>query len=162
MTQKQQPEFQAELNGVRIMRTVRPDGIAVYHRDDYKLLENTNAEKGEHKTCCSWLEYHFPALADLTWHTANERMGNARHGAELKQMGVKSGVSDFITLCTGAAHPAGAFELKREQYKGSRMSKEQREFLLSAMDSGKFACCCHGADAFKVAVCEYLGVDLVP
>lgn len=83
----------------------------------------------------------------LTWmHCPNESKRSARFGAELKRMGMKSGFPD-VAIFTPPPGKFGingvAIELKRQS--GSRVSTEQRDWLVALEATGWKTAVCFGA-----------------
>lgn len=142
----------SSLGNVKI--TLHPDGYWLFEQEGARELtrQQCNGESAEQKTVWGWLCEQHPQMVRLTWHTPNEIAANAFYGAQQKQMGKQSGVSDLVTLY-GAG---GAFELKRVNPALYRMSKEQKQFLQAVAASGKFACCAWGAVAMQRAIMFYL------
>jgi hypothetical protein len=113
-------------------------------------------ERAEQIDAISWLTYHYPVEATLTFHAPNETAGNAFHHAMRAKEGVKAGVPDIIHLGGTDVWRAGLFEMKRLDRTKSRLSDEQREFLESASERGCFAAVCYGFEAFKEAWIFYM------
>lgn len=85
------------------------------------------------------------SAADLVWfHCPNgARFGGknpAMHGAIMKRLGVRAGVSDFILLHNGNFH---ALELKAP---GGRPTESQLEFLSDVNRAGGYSVCAEGLD----------------
>lgn len=83
------------------------------------------------------------------WHTANgARYGGknpAMHGAIMKSLGVRAGVSDFVFLHKGLFY---ALELKAA---GGKPTEAQQSFMDDVNRAGGFACYVAGLDtALKV------------
>jgi hypothetical protein len=84
------------------------------------------------------------------WHTQNgARYGGknpAMHGAIMKSLGVRAGVSDFVFLYDGRFY---ALELKA--IGGGNPTEEQQKFIADVNAAGGFAVCAKGLDlALKV------------
>lgn len=133
-------------------------GFYLFEQEGARQVERKqcNSESAEQKTLWAWLEYEYPQVAELTFHVPNEISANAFYGAQQAQIGKKGGVSDLVSLYSGARWHAGCFELKRVNPALYRPSRTQREFLGAAHEQGKFACCCWGAEAMKRAFMFYL------
>lgn len=82
------------------------------------------------------------------WHTANgmfaggrrNRKGASIHGAIMKGLGVRAGVSDFVLIHNSRIF---ALELKAE---GGRASEAQMQFISDLNAAGGFGCICEGLD----------------
>lgn len=128
------------------------------HADGYWIYCDTEAkgdcrlEVSEQIDAMAWLKEFHQDARKLTFHVPNESDSKPQHRASLQQQGVTSGVSDIITLWG----PGAAFEMKRVIKAKSSVSKEQREFLASAVAQKKFAALCYGASAFRQAWVDYL------
>lgn len=89
------------------------------------------------------------------FHVPNQgRVGGRRgfiHGAILKSLGVRAGVSDFILL-----HNREFFALELKAAKG-RPSEEQLEFIHDVNNAGGFAACATGYD-MAIAFLETWGL----
>jgi len=116
-----------------------------------------NLEATEQKALAAWINYKFP---DVNWfHVANEgkRLGA---GKELKEMGMKKGVSDVVILTSGECYKFGVIELKRKDRTKSRLQHEQSEFMTKVIRDGGFAAVAYGLDEAKKAFIFYMtGVD---
>lgn len=88
-----------------------------------------------------------PAKDLLWWHTPNgARYGGknpAMHGAIMKRLGVRAGVSDFVFVHKGRFY---ALELKAE---GGRPTEHQIQFLQDVNRAGGFSVC---ADSYDRAI----------
>lgn len=125
------------------------DGIRVY---DSHYRGPCNTERGEHISCMSWLELHYPERWPLIFHAANETKGTAQHMVMRRRMGVKPGVSDIIDI----GGPVGAFELKRQDRTRSSVSAAQRDFLTANALAGGFSAVCYGYECFRLAFIDYV------
>lgn len=125
------------------------DGYWVYFDDE--ALADCRYEASEQIDAMAWLKEFYPTARKLTFHVPNESDAKPQHRASLQQQGVTAGVSDIITLYGAGA----AFEMKRCHKSKSKVSKEQKEFIISASRQGHFAAICYGAEAFKEAWRDY-------
>lgn len=80
-------------------------------------------------------------LDDVIFHVANERACTPQHGAILKRMGVKSGVSDIIITRARKGYHGAFIELKTNI---GRVSPNQRDFLAVMDAEGYFTAVCFG------------------
>lgn len=99
-----------------------------------------------------WLRFH-PKLKHIAFHVPNERKTSKISGFILKKMGVLAGVSDvFIPVARKGFH--GLFiELKAGNRK---MTIPQQDFLNNMIGEGYLAVCCHGWEAAKVIIENYM------
>lgn len=104
----------------------------------------------------SLITYNVPDL--LIFHVPNERKASVQAQMRLNNAGVKSGVSDYIILQPAGGYNFAVIELKRNDWSKSRLSTEQKAFLLSAQKKGGFAAVAYGCDAAITAVYTYLGL----
>lgn len=133
-----------------IVKKQHADGYWIYWDDEAK--GDCRLEVSEQIDAMAWLKEFYQDARKMTFHVPNESDSKPQHRASLQQQGVTSGVSDIITLWgTGAV-----FGMKRAIKSKSFVSKEQREFLASAVVHKKFAALCYGASAFEQAWVDYL------
>lgn len=125
-------------------------GIRIYG-GDYR--GECRTERCEQIDAMGWLEKNHPERYPLIFHVPNETKANAQHMQMRAKQGVKAGVADIIDF----GEVRGAFELKRQDSRKSRLSPQQREFLQSVADSGGFAAVCYGSEEFKRAYVDLLG-----
>ena len=85
-------------------------------------------------------------------HVANERQTNPRHGAILKRMGVRAGVSDIFIPRANEFYHGLWIELKT--LKG-RPSESQRQFCREMQDEGYEATFAYGADDAIAIIREF-------
>ena len=90
------------------------------------------------------------------FHVANESVSKMQHRKNLKQAGVKSGVSDYLLLAPNSKYNFLAIELKRARKSDSSVSANQNEFIKSVENMGGFGCVCYGYQAALLALDEYL------
>lgn len=134
-----------------IVKKQHADGYFIYW-DDAVQKGDCRLEVSEQIDAMAWLKEFYTDARKVTFHVPNESDSKPQHRASLQQQGVTSGVSDIVTLWgTGAV-----FEMKRAIRSKSSVSKEQREFLTTAVAQKKFAALCYGASAFKQAWVDYL------
>lgn len=113
---------------------------------------DTRAEKYHQVDSNSWITYSFPQW--LVWHTKNEGKKTIGEAVQDQQAGVKKGVSDILILTgfVGCKYPFIAIELKKANKKGTKVSKEQKEFLRHVRECGGFAALCYGVNQVKKAI----------
>lgn len=110
------------------------------------------SERCEQIDCISWLQVAHPDRWPLCFHCPGETKATPQHMQMRAKEGVKPGPPDIIDL----GGVVGLFELKRLDRTKSKVSKDQREFLLAGANSGAFAAICYGFESFKLAYADYL------
>lgn len=111
-------------------------------------------ERCEQIDCISWLKHNYPDRWPLIFHCPGETKASPQHMQMRAKEGVKAGPPDIIDL-DGIV---GLFELKRLDRTKSKVSKEQKEFLLAGAERGHFAVICYGFEQFKAAYLDYLAI----
>jgi hypothetical protein len=109
-------------------------------------------ERCEQIDCISWLKHNYPERWPLIFHCPGETKASPQHMQMRAKEGVKAGPPDIIDLDRWP----GLFELKRLDRTKSKVSKEQKEFLLAGDSNGHFAAIVYGFDQFKLAYADYL------
>lgn len=101
-----------------------------------------------------WAEWNMNSYPELKWlhHVPNGGSRNKSEAVKLKQMGVKSGVSD---LCL--PYPKGIYcglyiEMK---YGSNRQQPTQKEFLTDMAAAGHFVATCYSAEEAVKVIEEY-------
>lgn len=101
------------------------------------------SEAAEMATFFNQLRKHYPQYAAIALHIRNENDGDYSKTDKSKlQGGFIKGASDIV-IC---GNPTFVCEMKAIN-KGSRLSKEQIDFLNSSADNGAFACVTYGWQA---------------
>ncbi len=115
-------------------------------------------EAQEQKALFEWAEWakrKYPEL-DLMYHVVNEGRRSLRYGNELKKQGMKKGVPD-ICLPVPAHHYIGLYiELKRRDRSLSRVTEEQRGWLVALNRVGHYAVVCYGWEEARNVILQYL------
>lgn len=109
-------------------------------------------ERAEQIDCISWLKHNYPDRWPLIFHCPGETKASPRHMQMRAKEGVKAGPPDIIDLDRWP----GLFELKRLDRTKSKVSKEQKDFLLVGAERGHFAAIVYGFEQFKMAYADYL------
>jgi hypothetical protein len=73
------------------------------------------------------------------WHTANQRQTSPQHGALLKRLGVKPGVSDLFFPRGNNKHKGLFIELKTLTGKPSKLQEQFLSDMIAEDYAGKFA-----------------------
>lgn len=97
----------------------------------------------------------YPEL-DLLYHIPNEGLRTKATGGRLKAEGLKSGVPDICLPVSRGKYHGLYIELKREN--GGTVSTKQREWLDNLFLQGYCAIICHGWEAAKDDIEEYLNL----
>lgn len=119
---------------------------------DPKYRGECRVERLEQIDCISWLKHNHADRWPLIFHCPGETKASPQHMQMRAKEGVKPGPPDIIDL----GGVVGLFELKRLDRTQSKVSKDQREFLLAGANSGAFAAICYGFESFKLAYADYL------
>ncbi len=109
------------------------------------------AEQIEQIKVMDWVRFN--NLHEIVIHIANERSCSPQHGAILKRMGVRKGVSDLFITRASRGYYGAWIELKSNK---GKLSKEQSEFLFNMHQEGYFAVCRFGADEAIATIRDYL------
>lgn len=125
------------------------------------LLPLCPLEGVEQKETNTYLRYFHPEI--LAFHPVNEsgEAGDERYGAELNKRGRLKGISDWVILEPRGGHPYALIELKRNNKRKSRLTKEQKDVLLAAKARGAWTAIAWGCDAFEAALEMYLAFPVV-
>lgn len=112
------------------------------------------SEDTEQIAVIQWAQYSMGRYPELKWlyHCPNGGSRNQREAVNLKQMGVKAGVSD---LCL--PYPKGIYcglyiEMK---YGNNRQQDMQKEFLKDMAEAGHFVATCYSAEEAVKVIEEY-------
>lgn len=104
----------------------------------------------------TWARLAEPKIPELRWlfHVPNGERRDARTGAMLKAMGVKSGVPDVWLPIPRAGHIGLVIEMKAP---GARQATgAQGEWIAQLRSVGWVAVVCHGWHEAQVTICAYL------
>lgn len=135
-----------------IQKKQHEDGFWLYW-DDEANPPKGKLECDEQVDAMAIVKEHYPDAWPLTFHVVNESNVPVGFRVKLKMRGLKSGVSDTITM-----YGVGAgFELKRQRKspRPSDVKPEQYTFAREMVKAGKMAYICWGAEAFKAAWRDY-------
>ena len=110
------------------------------------------SEAAEMSTFFNQLRKHYPQYAAIALHIRNEHDGDHNKTSKSKlQGGFIKGASDIVII----GNPTFVCEMKAIN-KGSRLSKEQIDFLNSSAENGAFACVAYGWQATMQAFREWI------
>lgn len=114
------------------------------------------SEEEEQILLFQWAGYMMGTYPELKWmfHIGNGGYRSAAEAGRFKAMGVKPGVSDvFLSVPRGGYH--GLYiEMKRAD--GGQLSDDQREWLEDMSLCGYRAVMCHGWEAARDVLIDYL------
>lgn len=116
-----------------------------------------NSEEEEQILLFTWANYAmgtWPELA-LLFHIPNGGKRSAAEAGRFKAMGVKPGVPDLFLPVPRGGYSGLFIELKRAH--GGSLSDHQRDWLDDLSVRGYKAVMCHGWEAARDALLEYLG-----
>lgn len=131
------------------------------HADGFWLYWDNEASPPKGKLECdeqvdamAIVKEHYPSAWPLTFHVVNESAVPVGFRVKLAQRGLKSGVSDIITMFG----PGAGFELKiqRKTPRPSDVKDSQYAFAREMVNAGHPAYICWGASAFRQAWVDYL------
>lgn len=118
-----------------------------------QMLTNLT-ESQEQRLLFKWWAFQYPQWDLLLFHIPNGGLRNKIVAHKLRLEGVKAGVADvFLAIGGGTKH--GLFiEMKRK--KGGTQSKLQKEFEDAVTKQGYLYKVCHGFEAARQAITDYL------
>lgn len=125
-----------------------------YHVFDSGYRGPCNLEDDDCASFYLWVNFHHPQVN--IFHVTNEFKCTKKQGETLNRKGRKKGVSDYIILTPGHAHPYAVIEGKRKDRTKSAWRDGQREFLNQCADDGGFSAVAYGLDEMKKAFIFYL------
>ena len=109
------------------------------------------SEAAEMTTFFNQLRKHYPEYYAIALHVRNENDGDYKKTNKSKlEGGFVKGASDIVII----GNPTFVCEMKAIN-KGSRLSKEQIDFLNSSAENGAFACVAYGWQATMQAFEEW-------
>lgn len=113
-------------------------------------------EHVEAKDVANHTYYVYPDL--LLFHVVNEGALPPQYRVKLREMGLMSGVSDYILLEPRRGYHGAMIELKRaSKTDATPVSDEQKKFLKWARRKGYFTAVCYGFDEYWKCLLYYLG-----
>lgn len=101
----------------------------------------------------AYQEGRFPELRCM-FHVANGGYRTPIEAARFKAMGVKAGVPDIFLPVARSGYHGLFIELKRAN--GGRLSDAQRGWLEALRRCGYYAVMCHGWEAAREEITQYL------
>ena len=116
------------------------------------------SEDTEQITVIQWAQYNMNHHPELKWlhHCPNGGSRNKLEAVKLKQMGVKSGVSDLILPYPKGIYCGLYIEMK---YGDNRQTDSQKEFLKDMAGAGHFVATCYSAEEAISVITEYLNLQ---
>lgn len=118
-----------------------------------KKASNKNHFEDElQKACFRFMELQFPK--DLIFHIPNGGKRDKREAGKFKDMGVRPGVSDLISLSSRRGYDGFVCELKH----GTNGTTESQDiFLKHAEQENKYTCLCRTVEQFVAHAYYYFG-----
>lgn len=124
-------------------------GVVCYWDDELNASDKKSPlEDNEAVNFYSHAINRWPWLKGRLFHVANESKSQPQYRSKLSQMGLASGVADYIVV----NNPPVAIELKRSRKRDSSYSNGQISWLLDAEDSGWQVCIAYGWQAAMQAL----------
>lgn len=124
--------------------------------DNFQKATNT-AFKIKYKHLYQYA-FHVPnggKRPDKTFFKKGKLVKYSAEGKKLKEMGTKSGVSDWLVLYPHRKYHGMIIELKT---KGNNLQKTQKEFLEKMQQVGYFVAVCYSLDGFHAAIMDYFSM----
>ncbi len=113
----------------------------------------------EFKSCCAlntwWIFYSRvnKIPEHLFMHIANQSAGGARHGRNLKNMGVRSGIPDYLLAMPRGTYHGLWIEQKTED---GRVRPEQKIAMQDLQSQGYAVAVCRSTDEARTIIESYL------
>lgn len=105
------------------------------------------------RSCVKWFRLQYRDLSKLLFAIPNGGYRNAREAARMKLEGTTPGVSDLILLVSNDEWSSLCIEIKAAK---GRQSEYQKQWQISAENSGNKYVICRSFDEFKKEIEEYL------
>lgn len=134
-------------------------GVDTYFLSE-QLKVKSRLENEESKLLYQSAILKHPEIESLFFHVANESKSKPQHRHNLKQMGLSSGVSDYLLLMPNDRYHFLTIELKRARKKDSSVNPEQVEFIKNVNKNGGYGCICYGFRAALHVLKLYLSNKL--
>ena len=115
------------------------------------------SEDTEQITVIQWARLQENTYPELKWlhHCPNGGSRNRNEAVKLKQMGVKSGVSDLCLPIPRGIYCGLYIEMK---YGAGRQQPTQKEFLSDMATAGHFVATCYSANSAIEVIKEYIAL----
>lgn len=118
-----------------------------------KIIHKVPLEIAEHRALMKWVNLN-QHIRDCFIHIPNEGKRTLMQGYVLKQLGMKSGVSDFFLAYPTKIYHGLWIEMKRLKY--SKESLEQQQWITLMKKLGYAAAFCYGFEDAKETISTYL------
>lgn len=120
-----------------------------------EMMARSGTEAGHQKAIILWAALNIKKYPDLKWlyHVPNGGSRNKAEAANLKAMGVKSGVPDLHLLVKRNGYSGLVIELKNDK---GKLSNEQVEWLINLDRQGFKAAACKGWQEAVKMIEDYL------
>ena len=134
----------------------RKDAKAAHDRAVKALTGCGATEEEEQRLLFSWADYMMGRLPELAllFHIPNGGRRSAAEAGRFKAMGVKAGVPDLFLPVPKGGYSGLFIELKRKN--GGALSDAQRDWLDDLAVRGFRAVMCHGWEAARDVLLDYL------
>ncbi len=120
------------------------------------LRNAPRSEDTEQISVIAWADWNtVTQFPELKWlhHIPNGGSRNKAEAIKLKQMGVRSGVSDLFLPCPKGRYHGLYIEMK---YGNGRLQQSQKEFLHDMAEAGYYVATCYSAEQAINAIQEYI------
>ena len=116
-----------------------------------------NNEAIQQKMVIEWCEWNSNKFEELKYifHCPNEAKRSPRLGAELKRLGMRSGVPDLLLLASKNGYMGLAIEMKHGK---NKCTIEQVKWLDWLYKQGYMCKVCYSADEAIQVIKKYLGI----
>lgn len=144
-----------------MIKKLNRGGIMEYYYSNQPTSKSKSKcppEKIEQINLNSFCLVNWPIESLMMFHVVNESggTGSAQYGAQLKKMGRKKGVPDWLVMIPKGEYHGLFVELKRQFKKSSSISGEQKAFLLKAQSLGYKCVVAYGYKCAIEAIQDYL------
>ena len=119
------------------------------------LRNAIRSEDTEQINVIQWANRNTVLYPELKWlfHVPNGGSRNKKEAVKIKQMGVKSGVSDLCLPYSKGIYHGLFIEMK---FENNRQQPTQKEFLADMEKAGHFVATCYSAEEAIKVIEEYL------
>lgn len=123
-----------------------------------RLRYAKRSETTEQIRFMNWCGYNQQRYPDLKWmhHIPNGGNRDEKEAKNLKQEGVKAGVSDLHLPVARGAYGSLYIEMK---YGNNKLTEKQREFINDMLAAGNMAVVCYSAEAAMEITTKYLELN---
>lgn len=121
------------------------------------LRNALRSEDTEQIQVVAWADWNAIMHPELKWlhHIPNGGSRNKAEAVKLKQMGVRSGISDLFLPCARGMYHGLYIEMK---YGDGRLQQTQKEFLSDMTDAGYYVATCYTAEQAINVIKKYINL----